>query len=215
MFKTFDQSELEGVLTKVIEQMPENMELILDKLYDKTNHKYDFTLIDQPITDTIENHPLFQIAESGDERLLTHHTTQKLIELKFRHLPKIAFLLDLVLYILYAVSVSFYHLVNQIELNGDENLSNQTGTIYFVFDYELRINIVIYNAIFVILIFLIAVHLGKEIFQMVNYKPVNYFSSVDNWFQLSTLFLAILSITPIMSSSYKIAFASFSILFAW
>lgn len=231
MFKKSDQENIELVFHNLIEQMPDNMEILLDKLYTKSTKTYDFSLIDQPINKTITNHPLYQIAESNDERLLTHHTTQKLMELKFKHLPRMAFLTDVVLYILYALAVSFYHLVYELNTN-DYYISNKTSTtkipnsfsnnnnknnetIYFLFDIDIRISIHTYNLIYSILILLITIHMSKETFQMINYTPLDYFSSVDNWFQLSTLFLAIASILPFIERSYQIAFGSFSILFAW
>ena len=47
-------------------------------------------------------------------------STQKLIQLKFRTLPRIAFVLDLALYILFALFVSFYHLISEKTLVQSE-----------------------------------------------------------------------------------------------
>lgn len=216
IFKEADQQQVELVLTNLINNMPDVMELMLDKMYDKQSQIYDFTLIDQPIVKTIKSHPLYQIADSLEDRLLTHHTTQMLIRLKFRNLPRIAFLIDFILYLLYTLTVSFYHLVNEIdlkEINSTNNVST-IRTVYFLFHIDLKVDIHFYNFIFSLLIILTTIHLSKEMFQIANYKPIVYFSSVDNWFQMTTLLLAILSLMP-FAHAYQISFGSFSSIFAW
>ena len=45
--------------------------------------------------------------------------------------------------------------------------------------------------------------------------PLDHFSSVDNWFQLSTLLLTIVSLTPLLKKTVRIAFGSYATLGAW
>ena len=82
---------MEKAFANLVEAMPDNMKLVLDKLYDKETRKYDFSLIDLPIYKTIENHPLYHISQSNDERLLAHHSVKTLIKLKSKYFPRLAF----------------------------------------------------------------------------------------------------------------------------
>ena len=229
LFTDSDPKKLEQIYADLIDTMPDNMELVLDKLYDVENQKYDFKLIDLPIYNTIKNHPLYHISKSNDERLLAHNSVKILIELKSKYFPRLAFFWDLFLYVLYAVFLSFYHLVYQIQVNQfsenetDGNSSNSNSSfenisnkkIFFLKDINFIINIYLFNFVFYLIIFLITILLSKEMYQMITNGLFDYFSSVDNWFQLTTLICAIISIFPLVDSSVQIASGSFSVLFAW
>jgi len=226
LFTDSNQNKLEQIYAKLIDIMPENMELVLDKLYDIENQKYDFSLIDLPVYNTIKNHPLYHISQSNDERLLAHHSVKILIQLKSKYFPRIAFFWDLFLYVLYAVFLSFYHLVYQIQLYESQNFFNSTfksssfetnsnKTIYFLKDINIIVNIYLLNFSFSLIVVLITILLSKEIYQMITDGLFDYLSSVDNWFQLTTLICAIISMLPLIDSSVQIASGSFSVLFAW
>ena len=144
---------------------------------------------------------------ANDERLLTHHTLRKLLELKAKRFPRIAFLLDLCLYIMFTFLCTLYHLIS------DEKSDDTTVYKMRQVDIELHVSMVwfIYFSLCVVLI----IHLSKEIFQMITYKLRNYFKSIDNWFQLTALFITIISLLPDLPHQVKVAVGSFSILFAW
>ncbi len=65
------------------------------------------------------------------------------------------------------------------------------------------------------LVIVLVVHMSKELFQMITYGTRNYFSSIDNWFQLTALFITLASLMPYLPHKLQISIGSFSILFAW
>ena len=214
-----DSKELNKLIQNLIEKMPDKMETLLDKCYDNKANMYNFKLIDQKITSNIEEHPLHLIIESDDERLITHHTTRKLLELKSRTFPRIAFLLDLILYILFTGLCTLYHLITPKEayIFDDllQNYTNRTETIYEIKQIEFEVHPALVYIIYFCLITVVLIHLSKETFQMISYNLINYFSSVDNWFQLTALIITIISLAPRLDPKVKVAIGSFSILFAW
>ena len=171
----------------------------------------------------IEKHPLYFIMNSDDERLITHHTTRRLIKLKYRVFPHIAFLLDLFLYIAFTSLCTFYNLISNekifVSLAGaSENNSTNAYAIKDVYkirqlNLELDLSLVVF--LNVCLVTIVAIHLSKEFFQMITYNLKNYFSSVDNWFQMSALVITIVSLIPLFPHQIQVASGSFSILFAW
>jgi len=81
-------------------------QIILEKC--KINEKeMNFSILD-PSIKSFENHPLLLIARSGQENLIKHDTTTKLLELKWRHLPKTLFILNVCFYALYLLLFSWY-----------------------------------------------------------------------------------------------------------
>ena len=69
--------------------------------------------------------------------------------------------------------------------------------------------------IYICLVSVVIIHLAKEFFQMITYGLKNYFSSVDNWFQLTALIITVISLAPALSHQIQVTSGSFSILFAW
>ncbi len=169
---------------------------------------------------------------SDDERLITHHVVRKLLELKARLFPRIAFLLDLVLYILFTLLCTVYHLISLetvivlpeelLASNEQPHLNNKSAHIEPIYkevyklktlDLEIHLSVVLF--IYFGLLTVVLIHLSKEFFQMISYNLKNYLSSVDNWFQLTALFITIISLIPALPLQVQIAIGSFSILFAW
>ena len=80
-------------------------------------------------------------------------------------------------------------------------------------DFEIHVSLVMF--IYVVLASVVFIHLSKEFFQMITYGVKDYLGSVDNWFQLTALFITIVSLVPWLPSQIQVAIGSFSILFAW
>ena len=159
---------------------------------------------------------------SDDERLITHHATRKLLQLKARQFPRIAFLLDLFLYITFTLLCTVYHLISNEQIVQVQMFPNETVHIKPVFKcvYKLRqldleVDFSLVAFIYASLVTVVLIHLAKEFFQMITYRLRNYFSSVDNWFQLAALFITSMSLVPMFPPQIQMATGSFSILFAW
>ena len=60
--------------------------LILDNC--KTGKSYDFRKLDPPFVEDMQKHPLMLVAQSGQETILKHPTVRKLLELKWRFIPR-------------------------------------------------------------------------------------------------------------------------------
>jgi len=96
------------------------------------------------------------------------------------------------------LSVIMTTTVYKLHFFGDMNVS--PSTVFFIWSC---------------LIFVLAIHMSKEFFQMITYGKRNYFSSIDNWFQLTALFITLASLVPYLPHKLQISIGSFSILFAW
>ena len=163
--------------------------------------------------------------ESDDERLITHHTTRKLLELKAKTFPRIAFLLDLFLYIMFTLLCTVYHLISNEKvvyvpershaLNESNAIKPVVKEIFKLRQFDLEVHVSVVFFIYISLFTVVVIHLSKEFFQMISYNLLNYLSSVDNWFQLTALFITIISLIPALPHQVQIAIGSFSILFAW
>lgn len=80
---------------------------ILDKSHDEENNKFDFRILDPPC-ETIKKHPLMLLAGSGQEMLLTHETTQKLLHLKWRFIPRFLYYSNLAYCLLFMILFGLY-----------------------------------------------------------------------------------------------------------
>ena len=88
--------------------------------------------------------------------------------------------------------------IYKLQFLGDMNIS--ASTVYLIW---------------FCLIFVLSIHMSKELFQMATYGKRNYFSSIDNWFQLTALSITLTSLVPYLPHKLQISIGSFSILFAW
>jgi len=82
--------------------------IILDNTICKHDkNTYDFTVLDPPCK-SVNKHPLMLLARSGQEALLTHSVTQKLLYLKWRTIPRFTFYSYIILYIVYLSIFGMY-----------------------------------------------------------------------------------------------------------
>ena len=95
--------------------------MILDNSVNEEN-EYDFTIINAPLV-TMERHPLMLIARSGQEILLRHETTQKLLDLKWQFIPRTIFYSNFLVYCLLITVFGLYS-VELTELNFANSESN-------------------------------------------------------------------------------------------
>ncbi|RNA08852.1 transient receptor potential cation channel subfamily A member 1 -like protein [Brachionus plicatilis] len=174
--------------------------VILDKCIGEK--EIDFSKID-PRTRSMSKHPLMLIARSGQENLLKHDTTRTLLHLKWRIIPRCAFYLNLIIYLIFMLLYSFY----SIELSKfgsyqlmKVNSTNQTIHIESVYYLSSPIY-------FSLLIF-------KETFQIFFLDGLSYFLSLQNLIELFTYILAVLSL---FSGNYNMqsSYASIAVLFAF
>ena len=85
----------------------ESYQQILDKSHDPETNKFDFSILDPPC-ESIKKHPLMLLAESGQETLLTHDTTQKLLLLKWRFIPRFLYYSNLAYLLLFMIIFGLY-----------------------------------------------------------------------------------------------------------
>lgn len=88
-------------------KMWDSIKIVLDKCRNELDGGYDFSKLDPP-TRNIQKHPLMLMARSGQETLLKHDTTQKLLDLKWRFLPRFTFYFNLFFYLLFMILFATY-----------------------------------------------------------------------------------------------------------
>lgn len=86
-------------------KMWDSISIVLDKC--KNGVDYEFSKLDPPCKN-IQKHPLMLMARSGQETLLKHDTTRKLLDLKWRFIPRFAFYSNLFVYLLFLVLFALY-----------------------------------------------------------------------------------------------------------
>ena len=105
-------------------KMWDSILLILDNCHEYDD--YDFSKLDPPLKE-IATHPLMLLAQSGQETLLKHPTVQKLLALKWRFVPRLAFYSNLFFYLLFLVGFSVFSVKLSNHIN-DKNAANSTTT---------------------------------------------------------------------------------------
>ena len=79
----------------------------MNRVLDRCIHPkyYDFSKIDMPLV-SMSKHPLMLIAQSGQENLLKHKTTITLLDLKWRHIPRLMYNFNMLYYIVFLILLS-------------------------------------------------------------------------------------------------------------
>lgn len=193
-------------LTSLFEhKMWDIFSIILDKCIGEK--EMDFSKLDL-MTQSMSQHPLMLIARSGQENLLKHETTRTLLHLKWRIIPRCAFYLNLITYLIFMLLFSFYsvELSEFGQLMVSNNSTNQTTQLEIVYQLDFYI--------YASLIFILSFHILKEIFQIFFLDGLNYFLSLQNLIELFTYILAVLSL---FSSNYYMqsSYASVAVLLAF
>lgn len=191
------------------------------------NDLYDFTFLEYKITESthqtieltdqnkiyksIENedrldiasncdkmHPLMLIAMSGQTLLIKNPIVTKLIDLKFRIIPRIVMCMSLMLYMLFII----FFTINS-ERMISENLNNQTmNTISLG---EELLNFYFSGSVFLLILIFIG-----EILKMIN-KGFNYFRSQKSFFDFLTYTLCFFALI-IRDKSTKSSLYAFSLM---
>lgn len=159
--------------------------VILDKCI--TEKEIDFTKIDPPIK-SFSQHPLMLIARSGQEGLLKHETTQTLLHLKWRVIPRCAFYFNLIIYIIFMLLFSFYSI--ELSLYGSDNPTFNSTNSTRVLDVKYNLQAEIY----IVLVVILGFQLIKELFQIFFLDGLTYFLSLQNLIELFTYITSVLSL---------------------
>ena len=160
---------------------------ILENSYDSEKNNFDFTVLDPPC-ETTSKHPLMLLAKSGQETLLIHETTNKLLDLKWRYIPRILyysniifFLTLIVLFALYTIELTnlgFYlHTFDDVTTTTPSILETTTDTFdpnNTVFRYarvappSVLYNLDNHNSIYTIpILVFVVIDILKMLFQLV------------------------------------------------
>ncbi len=179
--------------------------LILDKCVIKEN-EIDFTIIDSPVK-SMSNHPLMLIARSGQENLLRHQVVVKLLHLKWRFVPRLAFYFNLTFYLFYMILFSLYTI--ELANFGSKYLNSQQSITEII-----QIRNPQSNLLFFLLVVFLSVQIFRQLVQILLLDGVSYFCSSQN---IIEIFTYVMSIISLLSSYYYIqaAYASIAVLFAF
>jgi hypothetical protein len=104
--KKNDLDEENSQLNSMYDQkMWDSFKIILDKCY--FEEEYDFSLIDTDLKPK-ETHPLMLIAKSRQESLIKHDVVHLLLNLKWKLIPRLVFLLNILLYLAFLILITLY-----------------------------------------------------------------------------------------------------------
>ncbi len=82
------------------------IKLVLDNC--QKGDDFDFSVLDPPNCQNINQHPLMLLAKSGQETLLKHDTTAMLLNLKWRFIPRLVYYSNLFFYLIFLLLFCFY-----------------------------------------------------------------------------------------------------------
>ena len=87
-------------------KMWDMIQLVLDNC--QKGDDFDFSVLDPPECQNINQHPLMLLAKSGQETLLKHDTTSMLLNLKWRFIPRLVYYSNLFFYLIFLLLFCFY-----------------------------------------------------------------------------------------------------------
>jgi hypothetical protein len=194
----------------------------------KPNGSYNFSKVDPSFND-INQHPLMLIARSGQESLMNHPTTQKLLSLKWRYIPRCAYYSNLLLYMTFLITFSIYtvKLTNigfpaaATKLSNNENhtkLSANIGTSSDSFNFTLpddfTVDRLFDKALSILLLVIVFINFSKQFLRFLLIDRLLFFLNFENWLEM--IVSALVLVTLFSTSFYvKSAYASVTILFAY
>ncbi|CAF0869034.1 unnamed protein product [Brachionus calyciflorus] len=159
--------------------MWESFKIVLDNC--KNGNEYNFRKLD-PDCKNLHKHPLMLMARSGQETLLKHETTQQLLNLKWRFIPRFAFysniflyLLFLILFAIYTTQLSRFATNNPLDKQEDKSPKFKSSLSSF-------------------LIVIIIINLIKKILQTILVDRFSFFVSGQNWSEVITFIMALVAI---------------------
>lgn len=88
-------------------KMWDAIKMVLDRCHNDLDGSFNFSKLDPPCQN-IHRHPLMLMARSGQETILKHETTQRLLDLKWRFIPRFAFYFNLIIYLLFICLFAIY-----------------------------------------------------------------------------------------------------------
>ena len=176
-------------------KMWDMLELVLDKCWLDEGRQFDFRILDHSVKSK-SKHPLMLIARSGQENLVKHEATLFLLHLKWRFIPRFAFYFNLILFLIYLISISIYSIelakYGKHELGLISNGSKyrrdfvQQVEPYFVREHN--------RTLYCIMICIICVNICKEIMQFLMLSKVAFVMSLKNWIENVSYILILISL---------------------
>ncbi len=154
---------------------------ILDNVHNRETDRYDFSVLDPPF-ETVKNHPLMLIAESGQETLLTHETTKTLLSLKWRFIPRLLYYAQILVYLAYIILFGLYcteltDLSFNVVTTNDANIYDSYYSVYFI----------------PILVF-VSIDILKILIQVLLSDGLTFFTSLINWIELVAIVFTFLAL---------------------
>jgi hypothetical protein len=218
-------------------KMWDMFKIILDNC--KRGQHYDFSKLDPPCK-SIYKHPLMLIARSGQETLLKHDTTQKLLNLKWRYIPRISYYSNLFIYFIFLVLFAFYAVqlsnvgqrereladTSSVESNGRDKrqavlneslaraLVEPNASSVLLSPLATAVNIEFRSSLTLPLIVFILFNLFKEVLEILFTEGLAFFVSMQNWLEVFTYVGALYAL---MSNDFstKSSLSSICVLFSF
>jgi hypothetical protein len=157
------------------------------------------------------------MARSGQETLLKHETTEKLLDLKWRFIPRIAFYSNLLIYVVFLILFTVYSLSIPKDLVDEDANNNKTtnDSEILIEKNGLEINSQETNsAMQNLLIIVIVFNLIKKGLQVLLVDHLSFFGSLQNNGEVASYLLALASIFA-TSTEKKLNYASIAVLLSF
>ena len=188
---------------KVRKENPQLSVMFEKKMYDlimiildNCNHNeeyFEFQKLDPPLK-SIKKHPLMLMAQSGQENILKHPTVEKLLALKWRFLPRLAFYSNLLFYLFFLISFTLYSFeLSKFITELNEATENNTQEALNSSSKEIPDDPEFISSYTGLLGSSIAINFVKVIIQIILIDHLSYFTSTENLLEAATYILAIVS----------------------
>lgn len=154
----------------------ESFKLVLDNC--KNGSEFNFKKLD-PECKNLQKHPLMLMARSGQESLLKHETTEQLLKLKWRFIPRFAFYSNIFFYLLFLILFALY----------TTELSNYAS------DKSIREDQIAFESnLSSFILVCISINLVKKFLQVILVDRFSFFVSIQNWAEVGTFVMAFVAI---------------------
>ncbi len=185
---------------KLCFEMPDLLKLVFDNCNEPEEFDPPFCLVKDK---SLNNHPLFVIAESKNRQLLSHKVINRLLDNKWYQFPIWFYYINLALYLIFLLPFTYLILFTtnktnklSLKLNNPFNSTNSTLNLNYSSDTS---NL---SALEWLTIVFLAINIFKELFQWLLVNGIRYFYELDNIIELGTYIFAFIFLIPISSSPY-------------
>ena len=199
---------------------PSIIEMTTDKPSNKQNETFNFICIEneESIEERLqEEHILMMIAKSGQPKLIKHRLILRLLEKKWRYLPRALYHVHSLMHVLFLIFFLIYILGIRISSMNDHEAIDESTILNVTNSTNHARNCRTKNLTWISTLVLLLYFLVYELFEALT-KKIGYFFSLKNWIECITYIFTLISLFTSQYEQFSQItsfLSSFSVLFGF